>query len=58
MKMFFKYAYQKENKKVVLYLYKTTKFEFAKETIDKEEEHYKTLEEEVISFVKKKNLPL
>ncbi len=55
--MFFRYAYRKENGKTVLYLYKTAKFEFAKEAIAPHEEKFMTLEDEAISFVNKKNLP-
>ena len=56
--MFFRYAYRKEKGQLLLYLYKTTHFEFAQEAINPKEEHYSTLEDEAIAFVKKKQLPL
>ena len=56
--MFLRYAYQKVNGKQVLFLYKTTKFEFAKEnTSTSIPDSIKTLEEEAISYIQKKKLP-
>lgn len=55
--MFLRYAFRKEEGKIVLYLYKTTQFEFAKEWTPKTEGPIKTLEEEAISYIKEKHLP-
>ncbi len=56
--MFLRYAYRKENGKLVLYLYKTTQFEFAQENLVIEDEPIQTLEEEAIHYIKENKLPL
>ncbi len=58
--MFLRYAYLKENGKTILCLYKTTRYEFAKEVEPKKVKKRKvptTLEEDAISYIKEKKLP-